>query len=412
MPATADAQRLGFHPQRLERLTTHLQQHYVAPGKLAGCQLLVARHGELAYQQQLGQRDLERGLPLQADTLFRIYSMTKPITSVALMQLHEQGCFQLNDPISRYAPQFEAMRVWISGEGDNMVTEPARRPITFRQVLNHSAGFTYGGGLDPVGTPRHPVDAAYAEVGVPGWGKLTLEQFGQRMAQVPLRYQPGERWMYSLATDLCGYLVQAISGQPFDQYLQQHILGPLGMVDTGFQVRPEQLPRFAACYTRTPDKALKLMDDPQKSSYARTPMMPGGGGGLVSTLADYWRFCEMLRRGGELDGVRIIGPRTLRMMGANHLPGGKDLASSAIGLFSETLNEGAGFGLGLATTLGEVASGNHGPGDWYWGGMASTVFWVDPAEDLVVIFMTQLVPSNTFNFRGQLKNIVYGALER
>jgi CubicO group peptidase (beta-lactamase class C family) len=227
---------------------------------------------------------------------------------------------------------------------------------------------------------------------------------------VPLRYDPGERWTYSLATDVCGWLVQQLSGMPFEQFVQQRILDPLRMVDTAFTIDPAKLDRFAACYRREESKAMVLIDDPLASSYARTPVLHSGGGGLVGTTADYLRFCEMLRRGGELDGERLIGPRTLAMMRMNHLPGGGDLAGLALDSFSESAFEGVGFGLGFATTLGEVRAGVLGADDFYWGGMASTMFWVDPKEDLVVIFMTQLVPSSSFNFRGQLKNLVYSAI--
>jgi CubicO group peptidase (beta-lactamase class C family) len=227
---------------------------------------------------------------------------------------------------------------------------------------------------------------------------------------VPLRYTPGERWMYSFSTDVCGYLVEAISGKPFDQFLQENIFDPLGMKDTSFSVAERKIERLAANYERQPDKTLKLIDDPERSTYLKQPSFFSGGGGLTGTTADYFRFCEMLRRGGELDGARILGSRTLELMHRNHLAGGKDLASMAVGMFSETAYEGVGFGLGFATTLGEVEAGTLGAGDYYWGGAASTIFWVDPKEDLVTIFMTQLIPSATFNFRGQLKNIIYSAI--
>jgi CubicO group peptidase (beta-lactamase class C family) len=231
-----------------------------------------------------------------------------------------------------------------------------------------------------------------------------------KLGNVPLRYQPGERWMYSLSTDVCGALVEALSGKRFDEYLKETILEPLAMKDTAFSVAADKLPRFAASYRRGADKRLQLLDDPQNSPFASEPRFFSGGGGLVSTIADYYRFCEMLRRGGELDGARILGPRTIELMRQNHLEGGKDLTALAVGTFSETSNEGVGFGLGFATTLDPVAAGRLGPGDYFWGGAASTIFWVDPREDLVVIFMTQLMPSRTFDFRGQLKNIVYSSI--
>jgi CubicO group peptidase (beta-lactamase class C family) len=217
--------------------------------------------------------------------------------------------------------------------------------------------------------------------------------------------------MYSLATDVCGYLVEALSGKRFDRYLEEHIFAPLGMNDTSFAIAADKVERFAACYDRDDDKRLRLVDDPLNSRFSKPTGFFSGGGGLLSTLSDYHRFCEMLRRGGELDGVRILGPRTIELMTMNHLPGGSDLSRVAIGAFSETAYDGVGFGLGFATTLSEVAAGSYGAGDYFWGGYASTIFWVDPREELVVIFLTQLIPSATFNFRGQLKNLVYSAIE-
>jgi CubicO group peptidase (beta-lactamase class C family) len=393
----------GFAPERLERITGHLERNYIKPRKIAGCQALVARHGKVAYFKSLGSMDLEREKPMADDAIFRIYSMTKPITSVALMTLYEQGHFQLNDPVSRFIPEWKDQKVFVSGDAENMETKAPNRPMTFRNVLSHTGGLTYG-------ASNHPVDKVYRRVGVNRDRSETLKTFIERLAQVPLYYEPGERWMYSLSTDVCGYLVETISGKRFDQYLQETIFDPLGMKDTSFWVRPEKLDRFAANYQREPDKTLKLADDPGNSTYAKEPGFFSGGGGLTSTTADYLRFCEMLRRGGELDGARILGPRTLELMHKNHLAGGKDLTQMAVGTFSETANEGVGFGLGFAMTLGEVEAGGLGEGDYYWGGAASTIFWVDPKEDLVVIFMTQLMPSATFNFRGQLKNIIYSAI--
>ncbi len=397
-------EKAGFDANRLNRITEHLERNYVDSGKIAGCQTVVSRHGQVAYFSTLGCADRERSTPMQDDTIFRIYSMTKPITSIALMQLYEQGHFQLNDPVSRFLPAWREHRVYVSGDADNMETKTPEKPITFRNVLSHTGGLTYG-------ATNHPVDKIYRRVGVNRDRSETLSTFIERLGQVPLRYEPGEAWMYSLSTDVCGALVEVISGQPFDEYLEQHIFQPLGMVDTSFWVTPEKQSRFAANYQREADKSLKLIDDPQGASqYLKKPSFFSGGGGLTSTTADYLRFCEMLRRGGELDGARVIGPRTIDLMRNNHLAGGKDLASMAIGAFSETAFEGVGFGLGFAMTLDEVAAGTLGAGDYYWGGAASTIFWVDPKEDLVAIFMTQLMPSATFNFRGQLKNIIYGAM--
>lgn len=393
----------GLSAERLERITEHLNKHYVAPGKIAGCQALVARHGHVAYFQSLGNMDRERARPMADDTIFRIYSMSKPITSVALMTLYEQGHFQLNDPVHKVIPEWRDHRVWVSGEGTGMETREPARPMTFRHLLSHTGGLTYG-------MTNHPVDRAYREHGIRQQPGETLRSFVEKLARVPLRYDPGDRWMYSFSTDVCAYLVEAISGKRFDAYLQETIFGPLGMTDTSFTVAPEKAHRLAANYQRQPDKTLALVDDPERSPYLKTPTFLSGGGGLAGTTADYLQFCEMLRRGGELDGARVLGPRTIELMRKNHLSGGRTLTDMAIGAFSETAYDGVGFGLGFAMTLSEVASGALGEGEYYWGGAASTIFWVDPKEDLVVIFMTQLMPSATFNFRGQLKNIIYSAI--
>jgi CubicO group peptidase (beta-lactamase class C family) len=406
----AQSQWTGLDAGRLERIAEHLERNYIGPRKIAGCQVSVARHGHLAYQKSFGAMDLERGKPTADDTIYRIYSMTKPITSVALMSLYEKGYFQLNDPVSRYVPSWKNHRVWVSGDGDDMVTEATARPVSFRDVLSHTAGLTYGGGLPGVGI-QHPIDKIYRGLKIRSAGSTdSMAEFMDKLSQVPLRYQPGTAWMYSLATDVCGALVEIISGKPLAQYFADEIFEPLGMKDTAFSVAPEKVGRFAANYQRGPDTQLKLIDDPATSDFTRDPGFKSGGGGLTGTSADYLRFCEMLRRGGELDGARILGPRTIELMHMNHLPGGKDLTQLAIGGFSETANEGVGFGLGFASTMGQVATGTLGSGDYYWGGAASTIFWVDPKEDLSVVFMTQLMPSGTFNFRGQLKNIIYSSI--
>jgi CubicO group peptidase (beta-lactamase class C family) len=317
--------------------------------------------------------------------------------------------FQLDDPVSRFYPSWKRHQVWVSGEGDAMVTEPAHRGITFRDLLSHTSGLTYGGLL--MGMEVHPIDRVYQanrirSVGVP----TSMDEFMEKLSTVPLRFQPGTAYQYSLATDACGALVEKISGQPFAEYLQEHILDPLGMHDTSFQVPAEKAHRFAANYQRNPDKTTTLLDDPTTSIYLREPAFVSGGGGLAGTVADYTRFCEMLRRGGELDGHRIIGPRTLDLMRKNHLPGGKDLAALDVELLTLYGNVGVGFGLGFASTIDQVATGALTAHDFYWGGAASTVFWVDPAEDLWVVFATQLMPSASFDFRGQLRSLVYAAI--
>jgi CubicO group peptidase (beta-lactamase class C family) len=293
-----------------------------------------------------------------------------------------------------------------------MVTEAPKRPLSMRDMLCHTGGLTYGAALVALGAPDTglAVDKVYAEVGVRRGRGETLMEFMDKLAKVPLLYQPGEKWMYSLSTDVCGALVEKISGQRFDRYLQETIFEPLGMKDTAFLVASEKVGRFCANYRRAPDKSLELLDAPGSSEYLKEPTFFSGGGGLASTTEDYLRFCEMLRRGGEFEGARILGPRTIALMARNHLKDGKDLTEIAIGGFSETANEGVGFGLGFASTLSSVKNGTLGEGDYYWGGAASTIFWVDPVEDLTAVFMTQFMPSGTFNFRGQLKSIIYSSI--
>jgi CubicO group peptidase (beta-lactamase class C family) len=402
----------GFSAARLERVTEHLNRNYIDNGKIAGCQVLVARHGHPAYFRSLGKMDLERSKPMRDDTIVRLYSMSKPITSVALMMLYERGYFQLNDPVHRFVPEWRDHRVWVAGDGPQMETAKPNRPVSMRDMLSRTGGLTYGSMLAALGAPDegHPVDKVYAKVGVRRGDGETLKDFVQKLGRVPLRYQPGERWMYSLSTDVCGALVEIISGKRFDKFLEEEIFAPLGMKDTSFWVRPEKLSRFAANYRRGGDKKLHLADDPEKSVYLKDPTFYSGGGGLTGTIHDYWRFCEMLRRGGELDGARLLGPRTIDLMHENHLKDGKDLTELAVASFSETANEGVGFGLGFATVLDTVKSGSIAAGDYYWGGAASTIFSVDQKEDLVIVFLTQLMPSGTFNFRGQLKTIVYSSI--
>ena len=398
-----DPAAAGFSAKRLERITDHLNRHYIEPGKISGAQVVVARHGHPAYFRNFGLMDRELGRPMTDDAIFRIYSMTKPITSIALMQLYEQGLFQLNDPVHRVIPAWRDQKVYVRGEGEHMELKTPETPMTFRHLLSHTAGLSYG-------ATNHPVDRRYRAERVRREQGETLASFVDKLARVPLHFTPGERWLYSYATDVCGHLVEALSGQPLDEYFAEHIFQPLGMEDTAFHVDPEKQSRFAANYERGPDKSLKLLDDPEKSAYLAKPDFFSGGGGLTGTSADYLKFCEMLRCHGRSGDERVIGSRTLDLMTRNHLTRG-DLSSMAVGAFSETAYEGVGFGLGFAVTLDAVASGAMGAGDYYWGGAASTIFWVDPKEDLLVIFMTQLMPSNTFNFRGQLKNIIYSAME-
>ena len=397
---------VGLSAAQLARIDEHLRRRYLEPEKIAGCLTLVARGGKPAYLSAQGLMDRERGRPMQADTIFRIYSMTKPITSVALMQLYEQGNFQLDDPVHKFIPEWRDLRVFQSGNHPHFLTRPVDRPMTIRDLFTHQSGLTYGF------MERTNVDAAYREVGVggPPVGG-SLRQMIEQLSELPLEFSPGEAWNYSVATDVLAYLVEVFSGQPYDEYLRQHIFEPLGMVDTGFTVPTSKVDRFAANYRRDRNKKLVLLDDPLTSHYTGDVTFFSGGGGLVSTAHDYYRFCQMMQNGGELEGARILGRKSVELMTMNHLPGNRDLTDLAVGSFSETTYEGVGFGLGVSVTLDlAVAQSIGSVGEYGWGGAASTAFWIDPLEDLIVIFMVQFWMSGTFNFRGQLKSIVYPAL--
>jgi CubicO group peptidase (beta-lactamase class C family) len=402
-----DPDGAGFDAQRLERITEHLTRRYIEPQKIAGCQTVVARHGEVAYFSSLGSMDLERSKPVTDDTIWRIYSMTKPITGVALMTLYERGHFQLDDPIHRFIPEWRDLKVAEKQpDGTTRLVDPDR-PMSVRDALMHMTGL--GWGIEgPLVMDRFLEAMAIVRGGPTG----TLDTMIQNLADKPLVFHPGTRWLYGLSTDVCGRLVEVMSGQRFDDYLRSEIFEPLQMRDTAFSVPDAEIDRLAASYGRRRDKTLKLIDDPERSTYRRQPAFLSGGGGLVSTTEDYLRFCRMLLAGGELDGVRILGRKTVELMSINHLPGGGELASFALpGGYGETGFDGVGFGLTMAVGLGQAETQAIGSrGDYYWGGAASTIFWIDPAEDLVVIFMTQLMPSGSFNFRGQLKSIVYPAI--
>jgi CubicO group peptidase (beta-lactamase class C family) len=404
----------GFDLDRLRLVDAHLQERYVDPGKVAGAQVLVVRHGVVAHRRSLGSMDLERDRPVADDTIWRLYSMTKPITGVALLTLYERGLFQLDDPIHRFLPEFRDMQVKERLPDGTSRLVAAEGPITVRHAMMHMTGIGYGPrgarlDLNAIGRRRDRGDRS--EPNGLGHG-ATLETLVQGLAGEPLRFEPGTHWLYSWSTDVCARLVEVISGQPFDEYLQTTVFDPLGMGDTGFHVREDDLDRLAALYTRGPDKQLQLLDDPETSPLRRPPTLLLGGGGLVGTTDDYLRFCEMLLHGGQREDVRVLGRKTVELMTSNHLPGGGDLRGVALpGGYGEVGFDGMGFGLTVAVSNGPVANGGSGSkGEFMWGGAASTIFWIDPAEELIVIFMTQLIPSGTFNFRGQLKALVYSAI--
>jgi CubicO group peptidase (beta-lactamase class C family) len=409
-----DPESAGLDPHRLRRIEEHLRTRYIEPGKIAGCQTLVARGGHVAYFGSLGEMDRERAQPVRDDTIWRLYSMTKPVTGVALMTLYERGHFQLNDPVHRFIPEWRDLKVRERtgpGKSERRLVDP-ERPMTIRDLLMHMSGLGYAAGNADL-----DVAALGTRQGLALMNRFpTLEALVDALAEEPLRFHPGSRWLYSYSTDICGRLVEIMSGRRLDEYLRTEIFEPLGMVDTGFVVPDDKAGRFAASYRRSSKKELKLLEDPEQSPYRRPRTFLSGGGGLVGTTADYLRFAQMLLDGGQLDGVRVLGRKTVELMTANHLPGppgsGGELRSFALpGGYGEVGFDGMGFGLTMAVTLGPVATQVIGsPGEYLWGGAASTIFWVDPAEELIGIFMTQLIPSGTFNFRGQLKTIVYPAI--
>lgn len=392
----------GMNAERLEVITTHLQENYIESAKIAGCQVYVSRNGVPCYHRSLGAMNIEDSLAMRDDTIFRIHSMTKPIVSVALMQLYEQGHFQLSDRLSRFLPEFSEMHVLTGGSAENPETEPANRPLTLEDVITHQAGLSYGDEI-------HAVDDVYRHHEMQNHQHQTLAEFVVALAAMPLAFQPGSRWRYSYATDVCGRLVEVMSGLPLDQYLELNVFEPLGMVDTKFHVAAASEDRLASMYYRDQNKRLQIY--PENRNHTERPVYLSGGGGLYSTLTDYVRFCEMLRGGGNLEGCRILGPRTLEFMTRNHLPNDEDLPDRAVGDFSADVHKGIGFGLGFGVYLSDHRAKTLSRGDYFWGGAASTVFWVDPVESIVVVFMTQLIPMGTFDFQAQLKNIIYSAIE-
>ncbi|MGH8919606.1 MAG: serine hydrolase domain-containing protein, partial [Actinomycetes bacterium] len=334
-----DAAEVGFDPERLARIDRHFAT-YVDDGRLPGWLLLVSRHGQVAHLSTYGDRDIETARPVTDDTIWRLFSMTKPVTSVAAMMLYEEGAFQLTDPVSRWIPSFADLQVWRGGTSRAPVTRPATEPVRVWHLLTHTAGLTYGFHY------AHPVDSMYRQAGFE-WGTprgWDLAATCDAYAGLPLLFEPGTEWNYSVATDVLGRLVEVVSGQTLDEFFRQRILDPLGMTDSGFWVGPDDADRLVTLYV--PDGDKKAVPSPLSGYALHRPSCLSGGGGLMGTAHDYHRFMEMLHRGGELDGVRLLGSRTVAYMASNHLPGGADLEHFGRPLFSETTYDGVGFGLG------------------------------------------------------------------
>jgi CubicO group peptidase (beta-lactamase class C family) len=388
------------------RNVSRLVQGYIDEQKLPGAISLVARRGKIVHFETYGNMDDERQKSMRSDTIFRFYSMSKPIASVGLMMLYEEGRFELQNPASKYIPELKNLKVFGGGTADQYEVRDPSREMTVRDLLMHTSGLIARDSPLPVGE-------LYRRSGFAGPDSdFTLAEMVHRLDRIPLQADPGSQWIYGISTDLVGYLCEVISGMPLDRYLEERILGPLGMIDTGFSVPASKVDRFAALYAPQAGGArrYRLVDDPASSSYTRPRTYFSGAGGLVSTVADYYRFCSMLLNGGELDGVRILSPRTLQLMTLNHLPGGTDLATMAQGP-SETAREGIGFGLGFAVLLDPTVAQIIGtPGEYYWGGAASTAFFVNPKEDLIMLFLTQLRPSSTYPIRRELRATVYSSI--
>ena len=392
--ARSRPEEVGLCPERLKRIN-RVMQGYVDENKLAGLVTMIARRGKVAHFECFGMMDIESNKPMQSDTIFRIYSMSKPITSVAVMMLYEEGYFQLNDAVSKFIPEFKNVRVFVKKTEAGVEMAEAERKITIRDLLAHTSGLAYGLSEDT------PVDEMYQEEKMLKWDE-TLEEKVRRLVKLPLANQPGSTWRYSVATDVLGYLVEVISGLSFDVFLEERIFEPLGMEDTGFYVPAEKISRFATLYKAEETDSFERDETLYWGDFSKLPRLLSGGGGLVSTASDYMRFCQMLLNGGELDGVRLLSRKTVELMTANHLP--DELIRQG------NMTKGYGFGLGFGVLLDVAQSEALGSeGEYSWGGAASTGFWIDPNEELIGILMTQFMPYSG-RFTKEFKVLTYQAI--
>lgn len=400
-----DPREVGLSPERLSRLDEHFRR-YVDDGRLAGWLVAVARHGRVAHMSSYGSADAARTRDFTEDTVVRLYSMTKPLTSVAAMMLVERGQLALKDPVANFLPEFGESQVFTGGSAESPVLVPQERPMLIWHLLTHTAGLTYGF------QQQDPVDEMYRAAGFE-WGYpdgFDLDDCCRVWASLPLLFQPGTEWNYSVATDVLGRVVEVVSGRSLDRFFEDEILGPLGMHETSFSVPDERRERLADLFI--PDGSTgRAVQAPAVLDRRNPPRVLSGGGGLYGTIDDYLRFCQMILNGGELDGARLLGRHTVSYMARNHLPGDVDLEAYGRPLFSETTYDGIGFGLGFSVVIDAAA--NKVPcseGELAWGGAASTAFWIDPAESLSVVFLTQLLPSSTHPIRPELKQLVYQSL--
>jgi CubicO group peptidase (beta-lactamase class C family) len=398
LPA-ARPETLGLSAERLARLGAAMRTH-VERGELAGVVVLVARRGQIAYFEAFGKREIAAGAPMERDTIFRIYSMTKPVTSVAALLLLEEGKLLLGDPVTKYVPELAGLRVLADPAGPLDRTVSLEREITIRDLLTHTAGFTYDQmAQGPIGEANGRLEREAVA------GGLDLPAWIRRLAALPLVHQPATLWHYGVSTDVLGQVVAVASGLPLDVFFRERIFGPLGMVDTDFSVPAEKLQRFAASYGPGERGELVAIDTPATSPYRLPPRWLSGGGGLVSTAGDFLRFCQMLLGGGELEGTRLLGRKTVELMTRNHLSDAELEAP-----FLRKWFPGWGFGLGVAVVTDVARTGLPGSeGEYGWNGAASTSFWVDPAEELIAIQMTQLMPFRS-GLPSELRALVYSAI--
>lgn len=391
---TTNPKRVGMSEARLERIEPAMQA-FVDELKLAGTLTLVARKGKVVHLEGVGFRDREAKTPMTEDTIFRIYSMTKPITAVAALTLWEQGKFQMDDPVSKYLPELANLKVFAGMDGENMVLEDTNKVMTIKQLFTHSAGFSYG-------FSQSSVDKLYQQSALFS-GETKREDLLKEVAKLPLNHQPGTKWNYSIGTDIIGVLVERLSGQTLGEYFEQHIFKPLKMTDTGFYVPKSKQDRLAQIYVINQQGQTVPMENEPLGDYLSAPEIESGGGGLVSTIEDYYTFTQMLLNGGEYRGERILGRKTVEYMRTNHLPA--DLIPF------EPSSTGEGYGLAMSVTVDEQGANTMGSkGDYGWAGAASTYFRIDPEEQMIVIAMTQLMPSSFFSYNKDFKNMAYQAL--
>ena len=399
---------VGLNRDRLNYIPDYFDKAYIATGKLPCMATMVSRNGQIVHEAYRGNTHLEGGSPIGPDTIFRIYSMTKPITSVAAMMLHDEGILRLDHEVARYIPEFADVQVWDGGDLKDYKTRAPERAMTLRDAFTHTSGVTYGFLM------QHEVDALYRKDKI-GRPDETLEQMCARIAKLPLVFSPGERWNYGHSTDILGRIVEVASGMSLDVFFRERIFGPLGMNDTDFFVPESKLDRLMACYSKSPITGEVALTDgagADSKTYKPQPTLLNAGGGLVSTLRDYHRFCLMLLQGGSLEGTRLLSPKTVEFMRMNHLPGGRTIKEMGDQTFSEARMDGNGFGLGGSTVVDVAETLTPGsPGTFSWGGLANTFFWIDPVEELIAIQATQMIPSGCYPIRPQFQQLVYAAID-